>query len=156
MGKYRNSKLHDEFSDFHWRIMDNYAIGNKLLMSDIDRIWMPISYGANITRPVCVIDIKGRADKVSFKEEQLYRWFINVGIPVFIMTVVSFEPVNISIAPYPYGQSIKISSQEEFVSWELQIRGIPESELNKPFHCNKREDAQNDFKEMMGHANEHN
>jgi hypothetical protein len=106
---------------------------------------MPIRYGADVTRPICVIDIKKQGDNVSFKEEQLYNWFISVGIPVYILTIGSLHPVEIIVATFPKGKSFLLRSEEEFVRWELNIRGIPESEMKKSSVPRKRIEEREEF-----------
>ncbi len=97
MGKFSRTKLHDDYSDWHWKMNDTLLKGCNL--TDIDKIWVEVRYG----KPIAVCDLKRENDEVTKTEENLYNWFLEKGLPVFIV-----RPLN-------YADKLDL-----FTSWEVE------------------------------------
>lgn len=98
MGKYSNSKIHDIYSDFHWKLIELGDIYRQLYVSDIDRMWIEFDLTQNTI--VGVIDIKWEnlGDTITPTEDGIYNWFRKQGVRVFIVYInenfTKFTTVN--------------------------------------------------------------
>lgn len=97
MGKYNKTTLHDDYSDWHWKM--NKTLLKNCHLTDIDKIWIEVRYG----KPVAVVDLKKGIDSITKTEENVYDWFLKKGLPVFIV-----KPLN-------YFNGIDL-----FTSWEVE------------------------------------
>lgn len=98
MGKYKNSDIHNKYSDWHWQLSvvdDKYK---TLYCADIDRLW--IEYDFKRQAVIAVFDIKYEysGDSVTTTEKGIYDWFISKGVRVFVVYInrefTSFRVVN--------------------------------------------------------------
>ncbi len=87
MGKYPNSTLHNEYSDWHWNLIKQNSKYKKLYVSDIDRLW--IEYDFEKRDVVGVIDIKKEEllDSITPTEKGIYEWFEQKGAKVFTVFI---------------------------------------------------------------------
>lgn len=87
MGKYPNSNLHNQYSDWHWNLIKKDSKYKKLYVSDIDRLW--IEYDFEKGEIVGVIDIKKEEllDSLTPTEKGIYQWFEKYNVKVFIVFI---------------------------------------------------------------------
>jgi len=78
MGKYPHSRLHDVFSNWHWK-----KCASASYLTDIDRLWMELRG----TYPAAVFDLKTGADDLTWAGEVAGNWFEEKKVPFFIVHI---------------------------------------------------------------------
>jgi len=126
MGKYPHSNLHNEYSDFHWRLNKLNPKYKRLYCADIDRLW--IEYDFRKKAVVAVMDIKKERDLLKEEfgftptEKGIYEWHEEAGAKVFIVYIrENFEKFYIM----PFKESNKIFILEgdiKYADWLLSLR----------------------------------
>ena len=98
MGKYPNSKIHELYSDFHWKLIELDDRYKRLYTSDIDRLWL--EYDFERKEVVGVLDIKwmDSGDTVTPTENGIYEWFVKNNVRIFIVYIdkefTKFKVIN--------------------------------------------------------------
>ena len=89
MGKYKNSDLHDKYSDWHYKLIEIDGKYAKLLMCDIDRLWFEYQYKKGEVIDCFIIDTKydKSIDDVGGLEAAVYRYLEKKEIPVYIVYI---------------------------------------------------------------------
>jgi hypothetical protein len=122
MGKYNRTTLHDDYSDWHWKM--NSTLLKDCHLTDIDKIWVEMRYG----KPVAVCDLKRESDTITKTEENLYSWFIKNGLQVFIVKPLNYSgEINLftSWEVERYSDKVKkIFSCEEYCAWLRRLGEI--------------------------------
>ena len=75
MGKYPNSKIHELYSDFHWKLIELDDRYKRLYTSDIDRLWLEYDFEREAI--IAVFDIKwdGSEDAgLTATTKGIYEW----------------------------------------------------------------------------------
>ena len=98
MGKYPNSKIHELYSDFHWKLIELDDRYKRLYTSDIDRLWL--EYDFERREVVGVLDIKwmDSGDTITSTENGVYEWFVKKNVRIFIVYInkefTKFQVIN--------------------------------------------------------------
>lgn len=109
MGKYPNSAIHRNFSDWHYK-----ECKDKAYLTDIDRLWIE----TRERKPKVLFDLKYKDDIITKTEKITYNWFINQNIPVFILEFRSKKwsdwrnGINIQITNFETSKTRRITDKE--------------------------------------------
>jgi hypothetical protein len=122
MGKYKNSDIHQKYSDWHWQLIKKDEKYKRLYVADIDRLW--IEYNFNVKAVVAIMDIKysdsSRADGITATEKGIYDDFESKKYPVYIV-FVNHTFTEFKVQRYISGES-KIFNGIEYADWLLSLR----------------------------------
>ncbi len=119
MGRYPNSKIHNMYSDWHYRLIEIDDKYRQLYCADIDRLW--IEYDFESEAIVGVIDIKwdNSVDTLTPTENGIYNWFRQHDVKVFTVFInydfSTFRAVN-------YLGQEKTFTAIEYADWLLGWR----------------------------------
>lgn len=127
MGKYKNSDLHNEYSDWHWNLTKLDDKYKKLYVSDLDRLWCEYDYKGNTI--VGVQDIKtikesGYCMNLSPTEYRVYKWFLEKGSRVDIV-YISDDFERFTIREFRTDKSDRfytLDGAEAYADWLLELR----------------------------------
>jgi len=113
MGKFPHSKIHEFFSDWHYRKCKPSAY-----LCDIDRIWVELRKGV----PVAVFDLKTEKDKLTEAGAILGRWFELVNVPFYVVSLrlidISEDKAIMKFTVWrPETDDFKTLSEEQMIAW---------------------------------------
>jgi hypothetical protein len=79
MGKFKNSEIHDLYSDWKIKLINSDPAYSRLICSDIDRIWVEVDRAGKTV--ICVLDLKWEesGDNQTPTEKVLQDWFVSKG-----------------------------------------------------------------------------
>lgn len=122
MGKFKNSDIHQRYSDWHWELSKLDAKYKRLYVADIDRLW--IEYSFDLKAVVAIMDIKysngNIQDGVTATEKGIYDDFESKGYPVYIVYINKFFK-DFNVSRYVSGEKRKFSDIE-YANWLLSLR----------------------------------
>lgn len=127
MGKYENSELHNQYSDFHWGLGEINPAFKKLYVSDLDRVWAEFDFKGN--KVVGIQDIKTMKEanycmRLSPTEYGVYQWGAEAGAQVSVV-YISEDFQRFTIRSFVDGKSdsfFTLHSAEEYGWWLLAQR----------------------------------
>jgi len=118
MGRYPNSKIHEMYSDWHYKLISIDSKYKKLYVADIDRLW--IEYDFLSKSIVAVVDIKWEesGDLLTPTEKGIYEWFRKNGVVVFTVYITPdfarFRVIDSDSKEY-------LLTPIQYADWLLQI-----------------------------------
>ena len=120
MSRYIFSRLQQAYSD--WHLGHNDDLLKDCYMTDIDKLWVEVRR----SEPVAVFDLKWGpfSDSVTVAEKIVYKWFIQKGLPVYVITPDKYDGKNGAIVngsdwyitDYSIQEKKKVT-EEEFCSF---------------------------------------
>jgi len=125
MGKYPNSSIHAEYSDFHWNLVKIDPKFKRLYCADIDRLWLEYDFKREAV--VAVLDIKKKRDLkkeesgMTATEKGIYTWFEKKDASVFVV-YISKDFQQFFIKPFKENHLYLIDGQIKFGEWLLSLR----------------------------------
>lgn len=138
MGKFPESTIHGQYSDWHYQLIQKDAKYKKLYVSDIDRLW--IEYDFNRNALVCVIDIKWEdsLDNLTATEVGIYKWFRNRGVDVY-MVYISKDFSRFTVVDAD-GEEYTLS-ENDYAEWlyYMRIKAKRDNEFLERHAINKKE-----------------
>jgi len=109
MGKFPHSKIHEAFSDWHYRKCKRDAV-----LCDVDRIWVELRGG----HPVAVFDLKTETNHLTDAGKALGRWFEAKNVPFYVVVI---KILGVGVRSFtiwrPETDSFRELSEEEMVQW---------------------------------------
>jgi len=113
MGKFPHSKIHEAFSNWHYRKCKPNAY-----LCDIDRIWVELRKGV----PVAVFDLKTEGDKLTEAGATLGKWFELVNVPFYVVSIRiidigSDKAIRKFTVWRPETDNLKTLSEEQMIAW---------------------------------------
>lgn len=125
MGKKPNSKIHNMFSDWHWKLKSIDPKYDILYMTDIDRMF--IESDPKTGRPVlCIMDLKWmkNGDSITWTEKAVYNIFERVGFNVY--TIYIDKKFN-NFHVYDNDGCVAKFKELDFADWLLKKRKISDT-----------------------------
>ena len=120
MGKFRNSDIHDRYSDWHWKLAEKKEEYKTLFMSDIDRVFVEIDLDGNAVLAAFDIKYDEGIDHVSKTEEVLYKWLEKVGVRCYVV-YISQNFSNFKVLRYVDNKTINMTA-EQYADWLVKLR----------------------------------
>ena len=87
MGKFKNSNIHERYSDWHYQLIKQDEKYKQLYCCDVDRIWIEVDFKGEAV--VAVLDLKydDGPDFTSPAEKLLFNWLKEKGARVYIVWI---------------------------------------------------------------------
>jgi len=122
MGKFPNSEIHNQYSDWHYGLIKDNPKYKRLYVADIDRLWLEYDFTKEAIVAVFDIKWKGGADTgFSSTEKGIYDWFILHGCPVYIV-FINREFTIFEVHSYENPLEVKTYTSVTYADWLLSLR----------------------------------
>ena len=122
MGKYKNSDIHQKYSDWHWQLVKKDEKYKRLYVADIDRLWIEYSFEKKAV--VAIMDVKysnlEKPDGVTATEKGIYDDFEAKGYPVYIV-FINKDFSRFNVFRYISGGKRQFTDIE-YADWLLSLR----------------------------------
>lgn len=124
MGKYKNSDIHQKYSDWHWSLININTKYRRLYVADIDRLW--VEYDFNKNAIVAIMDLKYQNNGdindmgMTSTEKGIYEHFESLNIPVYIV-FITYDFRKFTVYRFAENNGKEFSSIE-YADWMLSLR----------------------------------
>ena len=130
MGKFKNSDIHDRYSNWHWKLAEKNEEYKSLFMSDIDRIFVEVDIDGNAVLAAFDLKYDNGYDNVSSTEEVLYKWLDKVGVRCYIV-YISQDFSNFKVLRFADNKIVNMTEQE-YANWLVKLRKYLKQVGNMP------------------------
>lgn len=131
MGKFPASKLHDWYSDWHWKLREKNPKYSQLYLCDIDRFWVEVDFKNS---RIWVFDIKREYDSVTATEKLVYEILKEKQIKVYVCYIDEFYK---RFRVVEDDGTERTYSEDEFAEFLFCLRFPKYGEQFNMFHNNK-------------------
>lgn len=123
MGKFKNSNLHAEYSDWHYQLTKIAPHFQQLWCIDIDRLWVEVDERYRDIVAVCDVKYDNGVDRVTTAEAIAYEWFQKQGVPVFVVMCRQVNGQFIKFTVQLYGtEKVWELSPQAYANWLVKLR----------------------------------